>query len=75
MCRSAGVLSNEPICKRLYKRGKEVPGMALSNDDGCVIARSYDAKPFIKTGEPYLQIQHTLKPHGIVQNYAVYGDM
>ena len=49
--------------------------MALSNDDGCVIARSYDAKPFIKTGEPYLQIQHTLKPHGIVPNYALYGDM
>ena len=49
--------------------------MALSNDDGCVIARSYDAKPFIKTGEPYLQIQHTLKLHGIVPNYALYGDM
>ncbi|NNA92681.1 DNA-directed DNA polymerase [Pseudomonas gessardii] len=46
--------------------------------DGCVIARSYDAKPFIKMGEPYFQIKHKLKQHGIVpfsSNYALYGDM
>jgi len=50
----------------------------LSNNDGCVIARSYDAKPFIKMGEPYFQIKHKLKQHGIVpfsSNYALYGDM
>lgn len=47
-------------------------------NDGCVIARSYDAKPFIKMGEPYFQIKHKLKQHGIVpfsSNYALYGDM
>lgn len=46
--------------------------------DGCVIARSYDAKPFVKMGEPYFQIKHKLKQHGIVafsSNYALYGDM
>jgi DNA polymerase V len=50
----------------------------LSNNDGCVIARSYDAKPYVKMGEPYFQIKHKLKQHGIVpfsSNYALYGDM
>ncbi len=52
--------------------------MVLSNSDGCVIARSYDAKTFIKRGEPNLQIKHTLKQHSIVpfsSNDALYGDM
>ena len=56
----------------------KVPIVVLSNNDGCVIARSYDAKPFIKMGEPYFQIKHKLKQHGIVpfsSNYALYGDM
>ena len=50
----------------------------LSNNDGCVIARSYDAKPFIKMGEPYFQIKQKLRQHGIIpfsSNYALYGDM
>ena len=38
-----------------------VPVVVLSNNDGCVIARSYDAKPFIKMGEPYFQIKHKLR--------------
>ena len=56
----------------------KVPIVVLSNNDGCVIARSYDAKPFVKMGEPYFQIKHKLKQHGIVafsSNYALYGDM
>ncbi len=40
--------------------------VVLSNNDGCVIARSYDAKPFVKMGEPYFQIKHKLRQHGIV---------
>lgn len=52
--------------------------MVLSNNDGCVIARSADAKPFVRMGAPYFQIKHTLKQHGVVpfsSNYALYGDM
>lgn len=30
--------------------------VVLSNNDGCVIARSYDAKPFVRMGAPYFQI-------------------
>lgn len=50
----------------------------LSNNDGCVIARSADAKPYVKMGEPYFQINDKLHKHGIVacsSNYELYGDM
>ncbi|MBC3336687.1 translesion error-prone DNA polymerase V subunit UmuC [Pseudomonas proteolytica] len=66
-------------CERVFRPDlAKVPIVVLSNNDGCVIARSYDAKPFIKMGEPYFQIKHKLKQHGIVpfsSNYALYGDV
>jgi DNA polymerase V len=66
-------------CERVFRPDlAKVPIVVLSNNDGCVIARSYDAKPFIKMGEPYFQIKHKLKQHAIVpfsSNYALYGDM
>ncbi|MBK5343129.1 translesion error-prone DNA polymerase V subunit UmuC [Pseudomonas sp. TH49] len=66
-------------CERVFRPDlAKVPIVVLSNNDGCVIARSYDAKPFIKMGEPYFQIKHKLKQYGIVafsSNYALYGDM
>lgn len=43
-----------------------------------MIARSYDAKPFVKMGEPYFQAKDKLRRHGIMafsSNYALYGDM
>jgi DNA polymerase V len=66
-------------CERVFRPDlAKVPIVVLSNNDGCVIARSYDAKPFVKMGEPFFQIRHKLKQHGIVafsSNYALYGDM
>ncbi|WP_369301720.1 translesion error-prone DNA polymerase V subunit UmuC [Pseudomonas sp. N2-5-1-1] len=66
-------------CERVFRPDlAKVPIVVLSNNDGCVIARSYDAKPFIKMGEPYFQIKHKLRQHGIIpfsSNYALYGDM
>ena len=66
-------------CERVFRPDlAKVPIVVLSNNDGCVIARSYDAKPFVKMGEPYFQIKHKLKQYGIVpfsSNYALYGDM
>lgn len=66
-------------CERVFRPDlAKVPIVVLSNNDGCVIARSYDAKPFVKMGAPFFQIKHTLKQHGIVafsSNYALYGDM
>jgi len=66
-------------CERVFRPDlAKVPIVVLSNNDGCVIARSYDAKPYVKMGEPYFQIKHKLKQHRIVpfsSNYALYGDM
>jgi len=66
-------------CERVFRPDlAKTPIVVLSNNDGCVIARSYDAKPFVKMGEPYFQCKDTLRRHGIVafsSNYALYGDM
>jgi DNA polymerase V len=66
-------------CERVFRPDlAKVPIVVLSNNDGCVIARSYDAKPFVKMGEPYFQIKDKLRQQGIVafsSNYALYGDM
>lgn len=66
-------------CERVFRPDlAKTPIVVLSNNDGCVIARSYDAKPFVKMGEPYFQCRDTLQRHGIVafsSNYALYGDM
>ncbi|WP_130905405.1 MULTISPECIES: Y-family DNA polymerase [unclassified Pseudomonas] len=66
-------------CERVFRPDlAKTPIVVLSNNDGCVIARSYDAKPFVKMGEPYFQIRDKLRQHGIVpfsSNYALYGDM
>ncbi|PNG40868.1 DNA polymerase V subunit UmuC [Pseudomonas asplenii] len=66
-------------CERVFRPDlAKVPIVVLSNNDGCVIARSYDAKPYVKMGEPYFQIKQKLKQHGIVpfsSNYALYGDI
>ena len=66
-------------CERVFRPDlAKVPIVVLSNNDGCVIARSYDAKPFVKMGEPYFQIKQRLQQQGIVafsSNYALYGDM
>ncbi|OLS61488.1 translesion error-prone DNA polymerase V subunit UmuC [Pseudomonas putida] len=66
-------------CERVFRPDlARTPIVVLSNNDGCVIARSYDAKPFVKMGEPYFQAREKLRRHGIVafsSNYALYGDM
>jgi len=66
-------------CERVFRPDLlRTPIVVLSNNDGCVIARSADAKPFVKMGEPYFQIRQRLRQHGIVafsSNYALYGDM
>ena len=66
-------------CERVFRPDlQRVPIVVLSNNDGCVIARSADSKPFVKMGDPFFKIQHTLKQHGILafsSNYALYGDI
>ena len=66
-------------CERVFRPDlTKTPIVVLSNNDGCVIARSYDAKPYVKMGEPYFQARDKLRRHGIMafsSNYALYGDM
>lgn len=66
-------------CERVFRPDlAKTPIVVLSNNDGCVIARSYDAKPFVKMGAPYFQIKDHLRRNGVVafsSNYALYGDM
>lgn len=66
-------------CERVFRPDlASTPIVVLSNNDGCVIARSYDAKPFVKMGAPYFQIKDILRRHGIVafsSNYALYGQL
>jgi DNA polymerase V len=51
----------------------------LSNNDGCAIARSNEAKDLgIKMGAPWFQIRHLEKTEGLVAlsaNFTLYGDM
>jgi len=66
-------------CETVFRpdlKGK--PVVVLSNNDGCVIARSAEAKPFVKMGEPYFKQKDTFRRHGVVcfsSNYELYADM
>ena len=54
------------------------PVVVLSNNDGCVIARSAEAKPFVKMGEPYFKQKAAFLRHGVVafsSHYELYADM
>ncbi|MBL0332193.1 MAG: Y-family DNA polymerase [Chlorobi bacterium] len=67
-------------CERVFNpslQGK--PVVVLSNNDGCVVARSNEAKNLgIKMGEPIFKIESVVSKHNIKvfsSNYALYGDM
>ena len=67
-------------CERVFRPDLlRKPIVVLSNNDGCVIARSAEAKALgIKMAAPYFQIRDDLKRWGVVvfsSNYALYGDM
>lgn len=67
-------------CERLFKpKLANSPIIVLSNNDGCVIARSNEAKALgIKMAEPFFKIKHLIKKNNISvfsSNYAFYGDM
>jgi DNA polymerase V len=67
-------------CERVFNPKLEgKPVVVLSNNDGCVIARSEEAKQIgIKMGQPAFQSEHLFKKHGVLvfsSNYSLYGDM
>ncbi|EOZ3693578.1 Y-family DNA polymerase [Klebsiella michiganensis] len=66
-------------CETVFRPDlKGRPVVVLSNNDGCVIARSPQAKPFVKMGEPYFKQKDMFRRHGIIafsSNYELYADM
>ncbi|MBV1776010.1 Y-family DNA polymerase [Burkholderiaceae bacterium DAT-1] len=67
-------------CERVFNpklEGKTI--VVLSNNDGCVVARSQEAKALgIKMGVPWFQLKELCRQHPIQafsSNYALYGDM
>ncbi len=67
-------------CERVFRpdlRGR--PVVVLSNNDGCIIARSNEAKALgIEMGQPFFESEHFLREKEVEvfsSNYALYGDM
>ena len=67
-------------CERAFNPSLEGrPVLVLSNNDGCVIARSNEVKALgIKMGAPFFEIKHLVRAHNIAvfsSNFELYGDM
>ena len=67
-------------CERVFNpRLIGRPVVVLSNNDGCVVARSNEVKALgVRMGVPWFQIKDLAKKHGIIalsSNYALYADM
>jgi DNA polymerase V len=67
-------------CERVFAPHlRERPVVVLSNNDGCVVARSAEAKAAgIPMGKPAFQCEGLFKRHGAAvfsSNYALYGDL
>ena len=67
-------------CERLFNpKIQKKAVVVLSNNDGCVISRSREAKDLgIKMGEPYFKVKDLVKRNKVEvysSNYALYGDI
>ena len=67
-------------CERVFRpdlRGR--PVVVLSNNDGCVVAGSAEAKALgIRTGVPLFQVRELVRKHRVAvfsSNYTLYGDL
>ena len=67
-------------CERLFNpKIKKKPVVVLSNNDGCIISRSNEAKALgIKMGEPYFKEKEVIVKNNVQvfsSNYSLYGDI
>lgn len=67
-------------CERVFDPSLEDrPVIVLSNNDGCVIARSNEAKKLgVKMGQPYYQLHELIGRENVAvfsANFTLYGDM
>lgn len=74
-CNNCYVSCERVFDPRLHGR----PVVVLSNNDGCIVARSNEAKALgIKMGEPWHIRRRFFEQNGVIRrssNYALYGDM
>ncbi len=67
-------------CERLFNpKIRKMPVVVLSNNDGCIISRSNEAKSLgIKMGEPYFKAKDIITKNNVQvfsSNYSLYGDL
>lgn len=67
-------------CERVFRPDlKELPIVVLSNNDGCVVARSNEAKAIgIPMAKPLFKVRDRITEHKVAvfsSNYTLYGDM
>ncbi len=67
-------------CERVFDYHlRDRPVVVLSNNDGCCVARSPEAKALgIRMGQPFFEVRDLLAQHqgrALSSNYALYGDM
>lgn len=67
-------------CERVFNpKLEDKPVVVLSNNDGCAVARSNEAKALgVRMGQPWFQFKDLARKHGIIaysSNYALYADM
>lgn len=67
-------------CERVFRPDlARVPMVVLSNNDGCVVSRSNEAKTLgIKMGQPWFECKEMAEKHGVLafsSNYALYADL
>jgi DNA polymerase V len=67
-------------CERVFRPDlAKVPIVVLSNNDGCVVSRSNEAKAMgIRMGQPWFECKALAEEHGILamsSNYALYADL
>ncbi|QNP48413.1 Y-family DNA polymerase [Diaphorobacter aerolatus] len=66
--------------ERIFRPSLEgIPVVVLSNNDGCCVARSNEAKALgIKMADPWFKVKHFNESHGLVglsANFELYGDI
>ena len=67
-------------CERLFNpKIRKKPVVVLSNNDGCIVSRSTEAKALgIKMGEPYFKAKNIIIKNDVQvfsSNYSLYGDL
>ena len=67
-------------CERLFNpKIRKKPVIVLSNNDGCIVSRSNEAKALgIKMGEPYFKAKDIIVKNNVQvfsSNYSLYGDL